>query len=71
MTNKTQILVHIASDGVVTAETKNILGAKCLNYITLLEEILEADTVSSFYTKDYERQQTNTEQEVRGELPQH
>lgn len=70
MTDRMQIVVHIASDGIVNAETKNILGAKCLDYISLLEKILAADTVSSEYTKDYERQQNSTEQEVHGELPQ-
>ncbi|TJY72490.1 DUF2997 domain-containing protein [Arthrobacter sp. CAU 1506] len=50
-----QLIVMVGPDGTVAAETKNIFGSDCLDYITLLEDLLEAETVSSSYTADYAR----------------
>lgn len=48
-----QIVVTITPDGAVVAETRNIKGAGCLDYISLLEDILEAETASSHFTPEY------------------
>ncbi|MGW6173826.1 DUF2997 domain-containing protein [Arthrobacter sp. NPDC055138] len=50
-----QLIVTVGPDGSVAAETRNIFGADCLDYITVLEDLLEAETVSSSYTEDYAR----------------
>jgi hypothetical protein len=50
-----QLIVTVGPDGAVAAETRNIFGSDCLDYITLLEDLLEAETVSSSYTEDYTR----------------
>lgn len=64
------IVVTITVDGSVTAETKNIHGGKCLDYIGLLEQLLEAQTTASAYTSDYKRVEDalTSPQEVRSDL---
>lgn len=70
-----RIIVTIASDGTVTAETKGLQGAACLPYIDVLEQLLEASTVDSRYTPDFDRvQQRSTVMEFgeeRDELGSH
>ena len=39
-----QIIVRVAPDGTISAETTGIKGAKCLDYINLLEDLLDAQT---------------------------
>lgn len=48
-----RIRVQIFPDGRVQAETQGIKGRKCTEYIKILEEILEAETVESEYTAEY------------------
>ena len=48
-----QIVVRVASDGQVHAETKGIKGPKCLDSIQLLEDLLEAQSISSSFTHEY------------------
>ena len=71
MINTTQIIVSVSAEGIVTAETKGVTGTKCLDYINVLENLLDADTISSAYTKDYDRQEVNEENGVQDELRQH
>ncbi len=66
----TQIHLRIMQDGTVTAETRNVTGAKCLEYISLLEDLLDADTTASAYTADYLRTDTESTTEVPDELRQ-
>ena len=51
--NTEQIVVRIAPDGSVQAETKGIKGDACLDSIQLLEDLLEAQTVASSFTPEY------------------
>jgi len=53
MTKNKQIKVRIFSDGQVQAEVMGIAGKKCTDYISVLEELLDADTVDSEYTSEY------------------
>lgn len=48
-----QLEVRIAKDGTVSAETFGMKGQECLDYIGVLEDLLEATTVSSDYTAEY------------------
>ncbi|GAA4251236.1 DUF2997 domain-containing protein [Dactylosporangium darangshiense] len=48
-----RIVVTVAADGTVNAETLGITGSKCLDYVALLEDLLAAQTVHSQYTADY------------------
>jgi hypothetical protein len=48
-----QIKIQIFSDGRVQAEVGGIKGKACMNYIRVLEEILEAEAIESAYTSEY------------------
>jgi hypothetical protein len=48
-----RIVITVAADGTVSAETLGITGPKCLDSIALLEDLLAAQTVHSEYTADY------------------
>ncbi len=50
---KKRIRIEIFSDGTIQAETQGIKGKKCLDYIKILDEILEAETVDSQHTPEY------------------
>lgn len=55
MTGKPRIVVTVGPDGLVSAETQGLLGPACLDYIAVLEDLLDATTVESAYTADYSR----------------
>jgi hypothetical protein len=65
MTERPQIVVTVRSDGAVSAETRGILGERCLDYIAVLEDLLEARTVQSAYTADWARTDVTVRQEDR------
>lgn len=48
-----RIQVRIFPDGRIFAETKGIKGEKCTNYIKILEDLLNAETVESAYTEEF------------------
>lgn len=63
MTKK--LIVKLKRDGEVVAETAGMHGAECMDYIAALENLLEAQTVSSTFTDDYNRIGTDTDTEQR------
>lgn len=48
-----RLTVRILPDGSIQAETRGLKGKSCVKYMRLLEEILEAEVVSSAYTPEY------------------
>ncbi|MGD6978848.1 MULTISPECIES: DUF2997 domain-containing protein [Citricoccus] len=48
-----RIVVRVASDGTIAAETQGIKGARCLDYIEVLEALLKAEVTSSAFTAEY------------------
>lgn len=52
------ISLTVRADGSVTAETHEVLGARCLDYIAVLEDLLDAQVLSSEFTADYDRAPT-------------
>lgn len=48
-----RVNVRIFPDGRIEAETHGIKGKECTEYIRVLEELLEAETVDSSYTAEY------------------
>ena len=48
-----RVVVQIFPDGRIQAQTQGIKGKKCTDYIRILEELLEAETVDSEYTAEY------------------
>ena len=65
-----QIVVRVAPDGSISAETHNIKGARCLDYVAVLEELLEATTTSSAFTAEYHQTETSIHDEARNDLQQ-
>jgi Protein of unknown function (DUF2997) len=48
-----RIAVTINRDGSIKAETLGIKGKTCLDYVPVLEELLDAETLQSGFTADY------------------
>lgn len=48
-----RIQLRIFSDGLIQADVQGIKGKKCTEYIRILEEILDAETVDSSRTPEY------------------
>ncbi|MFC5931083.1 DUF2997 domain-containing protein [Cryobacterium melibiosiphilum] len=64
MTDK-QLIVQVRPDGTVHAETLGLYGAECLDYIAVLEDMLDAETTESSFTDAYG--QVATEQQTAQE----
>lgn len=71
MTDGTRITIRVHADGQVSAETHDITGPKCMDYIAVLEDLLDAETVSSAFTDDYTRQNDHLNNEDSRELRQY
>jgi hypothetical protein len=71
MTEQQRIVVRVSADGAVLAETQGIVGNRCLDYIDLLEDLLDASTQQSAFSADYDRQAHDVAHEVSDELRQH
>ena len=52
MTGK-QLIVQVRPDGTVHAETIGMHGEECLDYIAVLENMLDAETTDSSFTDAY------------------
>ena len=65
-----QVVVTVTPDGAVVAETRGIKGTGCLDYIILLEDILEAETTSSHFTPEYTQTMNSTLNEATNDLHQ-
>jgi len=58
-----QIIVTVTADGTVTAETRGVLGERCLDYVAILEDLIDGRTTQSTYTADWNRQEIVEHQE--------
>lgn len=56
MSDKPRIAVTVNPDGTVSAETLDILGDQCLDYIAVLEDLIGGTVSGSSFTSDYTRQ---------------
>ncbi|GAA2716529.1 MULTISPECIES: DUF2997 domain-containing protein [Actinoplanes] len=54
--SKPRIVVTVNGDGQVSAETLDILGEDCLDYIAVLEDLIGGQVRDSSYTADFTRQ---------------
>ena len=50
---KKQLQIKIGPDGLIEAKTLGIKGQTCVDYLPLLEEMLDAKAVKSEYTEEY------------------
>lgn len=55
MTDRPRIVVTVGPDGQVRAETIDIVGERCLDYIAVLEDLIDGRVLDSSYTADYTR----------------
>jgi hypothetical protein len=67
---KASVIVRVTSDGTISAETVGIKGPKCLDYIELLEDLLDANTVRSNFTHEFQEHEDATHYEVRNDVQQ-
>lgn len=55
-----QMRIQIFPDGRVQANVNGIPGRACTDYIKVLEELLDAETIDSSYTPEYYQSVTTT-----------
>lgn len=48
-----RIVIRVRRNGSVSAETREIFGDDCLDYIPVIEQLTDASTVESHFTADY------------------
>ncbi len=65
-----QIIVRVSPDGAVVAETRGVKGPRCLDYINLLEDLLDAQATDSAFTEAYFETPLSTHDEVSNDLHQ-
>ena len=69
-----RIVVRVTPDGTISAETMGVKGPKCLDYVAILEDLLEATTTSSAFTAEYaetaQNSATATYDEARNDVQQ-
>lgn len=51
--NDKKIKIKITEDCQIFAKTVGVKGQDCLEYIKLLEQLLDAETVDSHYTEEF------------------
>ena len=64
-----QIIVTIATDGNIKAETVGIKGSRCLDFVEVLERLMDATSFESKFTSEYHEfdQKSTTEGNLRNE----
>jgi hypothetical protein len=69
MSDRPRIVVTVNPDGTVNAETVDIRGERCLDYIALLEDLVVGRVEDSAYTSDYTREtQSEWRQQVNRDV---
>jgi hypothetical protein len=68
-----RIQLRVYPDGRIEAVVQGVKGKKCTDYIAVLEELLQAETIQSAYTPEYfesedvaVRQDQHTPQRIQG-----
>ncbi len=72
MSETEQIVVTVRPDGTVVAATRGVVGERCLDYVAVLEQLLDAETTTSEYTEDRWRSTVTTDvvaEQTVGEQP--
>lgn len=60
-----QLIVQVRPDGTVHAETVGMYGAECLDYIAVLENLLDAEATASSFTDAYNQVAADQESSTR------
>lgn len=53
MATRGQLIIRLAVDGMVQAETKGIHGNACVPFAAILEDLCDAEAIDSEYNQDY------------------
>lgn len=48
-----ELEITVRADGSIKATTHHVTGSGCLDYIAVLEDLLDAQTIDSAYTQDF------------------
>jgi len=65
-----RITLRIGPDGQVKADVSGFIGKACVDYISVLEKMLDAEAVDSQPTPEYYvNQQSTTTEPVQDDLP--
>ncbi|MEK4298640.1 DUF2997 domain-containing protein [Oceanobacillus sp. FSL W8-0428] len=48
-----KIRIEITSDGKIRAKTLGMKGEECLDYVELVEQLVDAETIDSEFTEEY------------------
>lgn len=59
-----KLRIQIFQDGQIQAEVLGVKRKKCTDYISLLEDLLDAETVDSEYTSEYYEPEENLLEEI-------
>ena len=64
-----RIRIDVSPDGNIKAETFGIYGQKCIDYVSILEDMLEAQAIQSNFNADYSKSEefSTDEQGVQNE----
>lgn len=68
MPGNRQLIIKLRVDGTVEAETKNIHGDACVPFAAILEDLCDAEAITSEYTQDYYVSQQATDEVTKDEL---
>jgi len=60
-----KLIISIDKNGFVNAEVTGAKGKKCLDYIALLEDILEGKVASHEYTQEYYEQEAVLDEKLQ------
>lgn len=55
MTLNKKIEIRVSIEGKIKAETFGIFGPKCIDYVSILEDLLDATATESKFNDDYQR----------------
>lgn len=63
-----QIVIRLAPNGEIQAETQGIFGGECLNYLKLIEALTNAKVTDSEFTKEYLQTQAHIQTQESQEV---
>jgi hypothetical protein len=66
-----RIAIHILPDGRIQADVQGVKGPACADYIKILEELLDAETVDSAFKPEYFEDADVQVEDVQTRLVEH
>ena len=63
-----QIEIKIKTDGKIEAETFGVNGKRCMDYLKIIEQLLNAKVYDSNYTSDYFEENNDVEYNISRDI---